>query len=103
MAGGADELCYRLRKLNGRDLLRSTSLRSAMSASLKGFGRRPFAGALGLGVGPASERLEAALGDEFTPAVRNAWAACYSALAGEMKAAAAEADEHRAAEPLCAR
>jgi hypothetical protein len=28
-----------------------------MSASLKGFGRRPFAGALGLGAGPASESL----------------------------------------------
>jgi hypothetical protein len=31
--------------------------RSAMSAKLKGFGRRPFAGALGLGAGPASESL----------------------------------------------
>lgn len=30
---------------------------SATSASLKGFGRRPFAGALGLGAGPASESL----------------------------------------------
>jgi hypothetical protein len=30
---------------------------NAMSASLKGFGRRPFAGALGLGAGPASESL----------------------------------------------
>jgi hypothetical protein len=29
----------------------------AMSASLKGFGCRPFAGALGLGAGPASESL----------------------------------------------
>jgi hypothetical protein len=28
-----------------------------MSAILKGFGRRPFAGALGLGAGPASESL----------------------------------------------
>jgi hypothetical protein len=33
--------------------------------------------------------LEAALADEFTPAVRSAWAACYTALVGEMKAAAA--------------
>jgi hypothetical protein len=37
-------------------LLRSTS-RIGMSASLKGFGRRPLAGALGLGAGPASESL----------------------------------------------
>ena len=33
--------------------------------------------------------LEAALGDEFTPAVRAAWRACYEVLVGEMKAAAA--------------
>jgi hemoglobin-like flavoprotein len=33
--------------------------------------------------------LEAALGDEFTEAVRSAWTACYQILAGEMKAAAA--------------
>jgi hemoglobin-like flavoprotein len=33
--------------------------------------------------------LEAALGDDFTPAVRGAWAACYEAIVGEMKAAAA--------------
>ena len=33
--------------------------------------------------------LEAALGDEFTPAVRTAWRACYEVLVGEMKAAAA--------------
>jgi hemoglobin-like flavoprotein len=33
--------------------------------------------------------LEATLGDEFTPAVKGAWVACYFALAGEMKAAAA--------------
>ena len=33
--------------------------------------------------------LEAALGDEFTPAVRTAWRACYEALVGEMKAAVA--------------
>jgi len=33
--------------------------------------------------------LEAALGDEFTEAVRSAWTACYQLLAGEMKAAAA--------------
>ncbi len=33
--------------------------------------------------------LEQALGAEFTPAVRDAWAACYQTLAGEMKAAAA--------------
>lgn len=34
--------------------------------------------------------LETALGDDFTPEVRNAWIACYQVLAGEMKAAAAE-------------
>ena len=33
--------------------------------------------------------LEAALGDEFTPAVRTAWRACHEVLVGEMKAAAA--------------
>ena len=33
--------------------------------------------------------LEAALGDEFTPAVRTASRACYEALVGEMKAAVA--------------
>jgi hemoglobin-like flavoprotein len=38
--------------------------------------------------------LEAALGDEFTPAVRSAWAACYAALVGEMKAAAAAVEQH---------
>jgi hemoglobin-like flavoprotein len=32
--------------------------------------------------------LEQALGPEFTPAVRDAWGACYQTLAGEMKAAA---------------
>jgi nitric oxide dioxygenase len=32
--------------------------------------------------------LEAALGEDFTPAVRGAWAACYEAIVGEMKAAA---------------
>jgi hemoglobin-like flavoprotein len=31
--------------------------------------------------------LEMALGEDFTPPVRNAWAACYQALAGEMRAA----------------
>jgi hemoglobin-like flavoprotein len=36
--------------------------------------------------------LEAALGDEFTEAVRGAWTACYMALAGEMKAATAAAE-----------
>ena len=41
--------------------------------------------------------LEAALGEDFTPAVRSAWVACYSALAGEMKAAATEADALSAA------
>ena len=35
----------------------STVTIRAMSASLKGFGRRPFAGALGLGAGPVSESL----------------------------------------------
>jgi nitric oxide dioxygenase len=33
--------------------------------------------------------LEQALGEDFTPAVREAWAVCYDELAGEMKAAAA--------------
>ncbi len=32
--------------------------------------------------------LEQALGKDFTPAVREAWTACYDELAGEMKAAA---------------
>jgi hemoglobin-like flavoprotein len=32
--------------------------------------------------------LEQALGDEATPAVREAWTVCYGELAGEMKAAA---------------
>ena len=32
--------------------------------------------------------LEQALGGGFTPAVRDAWTACYDELAGEMKAAA---------------
>ncbi len=32
--------------------------------------------------------LEQALGEDFTPAVRDAWAVCYDELAGEMKAAA---------------
>jgi nitric oxide dioxygenase len=32
--------------------------------------------------------LEQALGEEFTPTVRNAWTTCYSELADEMKAAA---------------
>jgi hemoglobin-like flavoprotein len=43
------------------------------------------------------ETLEGALGDDFTPAVRSAWVACYSALAGEMKAVATEADALSAA------
>ena len=43
------------------------------------------------------ETLEGALGDEFTPAVRNAWIACYEAIVGEMKAAAAALE--RAASP----
>lgn len=34
--------------------------------------------------------LEAALGDDFTPAVRAAWVACYQTLAGEMQGAAAD-------------
>jgi nitric oxide dioxygenase len=32
--------------------------------------------------------IEQALGEDFTPAVREAWGACYDELAGEMKAAA---------------
>jgi len=35
--------------------------------------------------------LETALGDDFTPPVRNAWVACYRALTGEMRAAASAA------------
>jgi hemoglobin-like flavoprotein len=31
--------------------------------------------------------LEQALGEDFTPAVREAWVVCYDELAGEMKAA----------------
>jgi len=31
--------------------------------------------------------LEQALGEDFTPAAREAWAVCYDELAGEMKAA----------------
>jgi hemoglobin-like flavoprotein len=38
--------------------------------------------------------LEATLGEEFTEDVRGAWTACYLALAGEMKAAAAAAKKH---------
>ena len=36
--------------------------------------------------------LEQALGDDFTPAVRDAWTVCYDELAGEMKAAAGASD-----------
>ena len=52
---------------------------------------------LGYGVKPADYdalkhallwTLEQALGEDFTPAVRDAWAVCYDELAGEMKAAA---------------
>ena len=32
--------------------------------------------------------LEQALGEDFTPAAREAWTVCYDELAGEMKAAA---------------
>ena len=35
------------------------------------------------------QTLEAAFGDAFTPAVREAWMACYEAITGEMKAGAA--------------
>jgi len=35
--------------------------------------------------------LEQVLAEEFTPEVRNAWAACYGELASEMKAAASAA------------
>ena len=31
--------------------------------------------------------LEQALGEDFTPRIRNAWTVCYDELAGEMKAA----------------
>ena len=34
--------------------------------------------------------LEQSLGDDYTPAVRDAWTVCYDELAGEMKAAASE-------------
>jgi hemoglobin-like flavoprotein len=40
--------------------------------------------------------LESALGDEFTAAAKSAWVACYQALAGEMKAAAAAVGERAA-------
>jgi len=43
------------------------------------------------------QTLEAGLGDAFTPAVRDAWTACYQAIVGEMKAAAAELRERDAA------
>ncbi len=32
--------------------------------------------------------LEQALGEDFTPAARDAWTVCYDELAGEMKVAA---------------
>jgi hemoglobin-like flavoprotein len=38
--------------------------------------------------------LETGLGDDFTPQVRDAWTACYTAIAAEM-AGAAEADAPR--------
>jgi hemoglobin-like flavoprotein len=41
--------------------------------------------------------LEAALRENFTPEVRSAWVACYSALASEMKAAATEVGDQAAA------
>jgi hemoglobin-like flavoprotein len=41
--------------------------------------------------------LASALGDEFTPAARDAWAVCYQELTGEMKAGAAAEDERDAA------
>ena len=44
--------------------------------------------------------LEAALGDDFTAAVRSAWAACYEVLSGEMKAAASEVSESAASPAL---
>jgi hypothetical protein len=44
------------------------------------------------------QTLEAALGGDFTPAVRDAWTACYQAIAGEMKSAAA-AEPERLASP----
>jgi hemoglobin-like flavoprotein len=34
--------------------------------------------------------LEQSLGEDYTPAVREAWAVCYDELAGEMKAAASD-------------
>ena len=43
------------------------------------------------------ETLAAALGDDFTPAARDAWAVCYRALTGEMRAAAATVGERHAA------
>ena len=42
------------------------------------------------------QTLEAGLGDAFTPAVRDAWTACYQAIVGEMKAAAADLRERDA-------
>jgi hemoglobin-like flavoprotein len=46
------------------------------------------------------ETLDQALGPDFTREVRDAWAACYEALTGEMKAAAAEVETR--AEPFAA-
>ncbi len=47
------------------------------------------------------QTLEAGLGDAFTPAVRDAWTACYQAIVGEMKAAAAAVREREASpEPV---
>ena len=45
--------------------------------------------------------LEAALGDDFTPAAREAWAACYGTIVGEMKAAAAAFSARECEEALC--
>jgi hemoglobin-like flavoprotein len=46
-----------------------------------------------------AQTLEAAFGDDFTPVIRDAWSACYEAIAGEMKAGAAA---ERAASPVLA-
>ncbi len=51
----------------------------------------------GIGGVALLKTLEQALGVDFTPEVRDAWAACYEALTGEMKAAAAEVEAPAAA------
>jgi hemoglobin-like flavoprotein len=44
------------------------------------------------------QTLQAAFGEAFTPAIRDAWTACYGAIVGEMKAGAA-VERERVASP----